>query len=243
MLRRRRLLITAAVLVVVFAVLYGLFQVSKSRTFQFFGELIDRVDTTEKVVALTFDDAPSEFTPEVLDILRDKQVPGTFYLIGQQIAAHPELAAQIAADGHELGNHSYTHQRMVGTHEGPGFVRSEIERTDELIRATGYTGEITFRPPYAKKLFVLPWYLARHDRVSVTWDVEPDTEHAGDASGIEENVVANVRPGSIVLLHPFCAGGCAADRAALPRIIDRLRAEGYAFRTVAQLRAATRGTR
>lgn len=236
--RRRRLLsVTALLLVIVVAALYGLFQVSKSRTFQFFGELTARVDTNEKVVALTFDDAPTEFTPDVLDILRDKQISGTFYAIGQQIAAHPELAAQIVAAGHELGNHSYTHQRMVGTHEGPGFVRSEIERTNELIRAAGYSGEITFRPPYGKKLVVLPWYLARHNMASVTWDVEPDTGHAGDASGIEENVVANVRPGSIVLMHPFCAVECAADRVALPRIIDRLRAEGYRFRTVSQRRA------
>ncbi len=210
---------------------------SKSRSFQFFGDLVDRVETGERVVALTFDDAPTDATAEVLDVLGRYRVKATFYALGSELERSPDLGRRIADEGHELGNHTFSHRRMVGTNETPGFVRSELDRTDALIRATGYDGPITFRPPYGKKLVVLPWELSRRGVTTVTWDVEPDTFHAGDASGIERYVVENTRPGSIVLLHPFCAGECRADRAALPRIIERLRADGYRFVTVRELLA------
>ncbi len=234
---RRRLIIAAAVLLCTAVVLYGLLQVSKSRSFQLFGELVDRVDTSERVVALTFDDAPTAATAEVLDTLARYGVKGTFYALGSELERAPDLGRRIVAEGHELGNHTFSHRRMVGTNETPGFVRSELDRTDALIRAAGYDGPITFRPPYGKKLLVLPWELARRGVTTVTWDVEPDTFHAGDAGGIERYTLERVRPGSIVLLHPFCADSCRADREALPRIIERLRADGYRFVTVRELLA------
>ncbi|MCA0158528.1 polysaccharide deacetylase family protein [Tsukamurella sp. M9C] len=234
---RKRLIITAAVLLCTAAVLYGLLQVSKSRSFQFFGDLVDRVDTTEPVVALTFDDAPTNATAEVLETLGRYDVKGTFYALGSELERHPDLGRRIVAEGHELGNHTFSHRRMVGTNETPGFVRAELDRTDAAIRATGYDGPITFRPPYGKKLFVLPWELSRRGVTTVTWDVEPDTLHAGDADGIERYTVERTRPGSIVLLHPFCADECRADREALPRIIERLRADGFRFVTVRELLA------
>lgn len=232
---RRRLIIAAVVLLCTAAVLYGLLQVSKSRSFQFFGDLVDRVETSERVVALTFDDAPTAATAEVLDTLARYGVKGTFYALGSELEQAPDLGRRMVAAGHELGNHTFSHRRMVGTNEAPGFVRSELDRTDALIRAAGYEGPITFRPPYGKKLVVLPWELARRGVTTVTWDVEPDTFHAGDAGGIERYTLDHTRPGSIVLLHPFCAEACRADREALPRIIERLRADGYRFVTVREL--------
>lgn len=234
---RKRLLATAAVLLCAAAVAYGLLQVSKSRSFQFFGDLVDRVDTTERVVALTFDDAPTPRAADVLDTLARFDVKGTFYALGSELERTPDLGRRIAAEGHELGNHTFSHRRMVGTNETPGFVRSELDRTDALIRETGYAGPITFRPPYGKKLFVLPWELSRRGVTTVTWDVEPDTFHAGDAAAIERYTLEHVRPGSIVLMHPFCEAGCSADREALPRIIEGLRADGYRFVTVRELLA------
>lgn len=232
---RRPVVTIVAALVVVLVVVSGLWQVSKSRTFQFFGEITARVETDDMVVALTFDDAPTEFTRDVLDVLRQKTVTATFYAIGENIAEHPDIIRSVVEAGHELGNHSYSHKRMVFNNETPGFVRNEIERTNELIREAGYTGEITFRPPYGKKLFVLPWYLARAGIRTVTWDVEPDTAHSGDADAIVAEVTEQTRPGSIILMHPFCAIECEADRRALPRIIDDLRAAGFRLVTVSEL--------
>ena len=215
---------------------YAAWQVSRARNFQFFGDLVPRVGMEEKMVALTFDDAPASRTREVLDILRDKGVRGTFFMIGSLLEKDPGAGKDIYEAGHELGNHSYSHTRMVLKRYA--FIRSEVERTDELIRRTGYSGEIHFRPPFGKKFLGLPWYLASTERTTVMWDVEPESfaDVAGDAVLIEEHVLANARPGSIVLLHGMCdSESCAETRKALPRIIDRLREEGYGFVTVSEL--------
>ena len=105
---------------------------------------------------------------------------------------------KIVAAGHEIGNHSFSHRRMVLV--SPGFVKSEIEKTDDLIKKAGYAKEITFRPPYSKKLFVLPWYLSENSRKTVTCDVEPETyaEMSGD---IIKHTLENTGNGSIILLH------------------------------------------
>jgi len=221
---------------VVFALLiagYGLFRISKSRTFQFFGEIVSRVETSEKVVALTFDDGPTEYVTDVLNTLKKKDVKATFFLIGRELEKNPQFGKDIVLSGHELGNHTYSHQRMW--FKSPAFVASEIEKSNELIQAAGYQGQIHFRPPYGKKLFILPWYLQQHDTKTVMWDLEPDSYGSG-ADFIEKYTLENTKPGSIVLLHPLCKA-CSGQREALGRIIDGLRAQGYQFVTVSELLA------
>ncbi len=233
---RKWTIVVACVLVVVVAAAFTLFEVSKSRTFQFFGTLVNRVETTEKVVALTFDDGPDPAgTQAILDTLRGRQVPATFFLIGRDIAAHPDLARDIAAAGHEIGNHSFSHERMIGV--TPAWVADEVEATDALIRTSGYTGEILFRPPNGKKLFALPHYLAEHDRTTITWDVEPDSAGTPDAATVERTTLDQVRPGSIVLLHAMY-GSREQTRQAIGPVVDRLKQRGYRFVTVSQLLAA-----
>ncbi|KWX23117.1 polysaccharide deacetylase [Mycolicibacterium wolinskyi] len=229
---RRWLWGVALVLVVIIAVTAGGYWVSNARTFQLAGRLVDRVDTTDKVVALTLDDGPTDLTPEVLEILADAHVPATFYLTGRELEAAPAQGKAIAAAGHEIGNHSYSHRRMVLM--SPDTVADEVERTDAAIRATGYQGPITFRPPYGKKLWALPHYLSERDRISVTWDVEPDSATGADADAIVAETLDKVRPGSIILLHVMY-GSREASRAAIPRIVDELRSDGYRFVTVSEL--------
>ncbi|MFD3706882.1 polysaccharide deacetylase family protein [Nocardia sp. NPDC058658] len=229
----RRWLVGAIVgIVVVLAVVAGLYVLMNSRTYQLQGRLVDRVETDEKVVALTFDDGPTARTPEVLRMLEAAQVPATFYLIGDNLATHPEYGAAIVAAGHELGNHSYTHRRMVLI--SGDTVREEIERTDAEIRRAGFQGPITFRPPYGKKLWSLPHYLAEHDRTTVTWDVEPDSAGGASRETIVRDAIDQTRPGSIILLHVMQGGESAA---AVPEIVDGLRAKGYRFVTVSELLA------
>ncbi|WP_073483922.1 polysaccharide deacetylase family protein [Streptoalloteichus hindustanus] len=231
---RRWFVGVASVLVLVTAAGLTLSRVANSRTFQFFGEIVDRVDTDQKLVALTFDDGPDPAgTRAVLDTLAARGVPATFFLIGRDLAAHPDLGRAIAAAGHEIGNHSYSHERMVGV--TPGWVSREIESTDTLIRGTGYTGEIHFRPPNGKKLLVLPHYLGEHQRKTITWDVEPDSASPNqNAEALTTQVVERVRPGSIVLLHPMYPAR-EQTRAALGPMVDQLLQRGYRFVTVSQL--------
>lgn len=224
----------AVLLTVLLTVLAAGYWVSKSRSFALAGQLVDRVDTPAKVVALTFDDGPTGQTSQVLRMLDDAGIKATFYLTGAELTAVPQYGAAIAAAGHEIGNHSYTHRRMVLM--SPGTVAEEIERTDAMIRATGYQGPITFRPPYGKKLWTLPRYLATHDRTMVTWDVEPDSATETNADAIVAETAAQVRPGSIILLHAMYDSR-TASRTAVPRIIDELRSDGYRFVTVSELLA------
>lgn len=222
--------------VAVVAVLVAGYLVSDARTFQLAGTLVSRVDTTAKVVALTLDDGPTPHTAEVLRTLADAHVRATFYLTGAELAQHPDAGVAIARAGHEIGNHSYSHRRMVLI--SPGTAAREVERTDAAIAATGYRGPVTFRPPHGKKLWVLPRYLADHGRTTVTWDVAADSAGNPDAAGIVEDTVRAVRPGSIILLHVMYDGR-AASRAALPLIVDRLRRDGYRFVTVSELLASS----
>ena len=216
-------------------VLYVLKTVSRSRTWQFAGQIVPRVETSRKVVALSFDDGPeAEPVSEILQALGS--VKATFFVCGAGMAANPGVAEKLVAGGHELGNHSFTHQRMwLKTRS---FIADEIERTDALIRAAGHAGAIHFRAPYCKKLVALPRYLDETGRIHVTWDVEPESvpEIDADAALITAHVLERVRPGSIVLLHPWYRNR-NRTRQAIPAIVESLRARGYEFVTVSELLA------
>jgi len=199
-------LMTVSVLLVFLGT--GVWQLSRSRTYQVFGEIIPRVETTKPVLALTFDDGPtSQAVNALLPILRSRNVKATFFVIGGELEGAPELGQRIVGEGHELGNHSYSHRRMV--FKSLSFIDQEIRRTDQIIRSVGYEGKIPFRPPYGKKLLLLPYYLRAHGRPAVTWDVEPESDAAiaRNADKIAEHVLARVRTGSIVLLHPMYRSG------------------------------------
>jgi peptidoglycan-N-acetylglucosamine deacetylase len=225
----------ALALIVVLTVTAGGYSLMNARSFQLVGRLVDRVDTTEKLVALTLDDGPTPLTPEVLRIIKLANVPATFYLNGRDLVSHSAHGAAIAEAGHEIGNHTYSHRRMVLVTSDT--VAAEVEQTDAEIRKTGYRGPITFRPPYGKKLWTLPKYLSDHDRTTVTWDVEPDSTDAQSADQIVAETVDAVRPGSIILMHVMY-NPRTTSRAAIPGIVSRLHADGYRFVTVSELLGA-----
>lgn len=212
-------------------------RLSKSRQFQLFGKMVTRVETASPVLALSFDDGPRPgFTEEILQILREEGVRATFFVTGQDLEENLPAAQRLVADGHELGNHSYSHRRMIG--RSYAFVRGEVERTDALIREAGYEGDIHFRPPYGKQLVVLPYYLGVTDRTTIFWDVEPEShpEIAADADRIVSYVLDEAQPGSIILLHVMYDSR-AETMQAVPGIIQGLRGKGYQFVTVSELLA------
>lgn len=235
--KKRLIALAAAALISVIACI-ALWRVSRSRTFQFFGELIPRVETSQKIVALTFDDGPTaNATDQILAILAEADVKATFFVTGAELEQNLDAGKKLVAAGHELGNHSYSHTRMVLV--TPSFVRSEIETTDRLIRDAGYQGEILFRPPYGRKLFALPYFLSKSGRKSITWDVEPESyaEIGSDADKIAEHVLSKTSPGSIIILHVMYPNRRESLRA-VKKIVDGLKAQGYSFKTVSHLLAA-----
>jgi len=213
----------------------GLLLLMNSRRFQVLGEIVPRVEATDSIVALTIDDGPVPRTADFLQVLDGLGVRATFFVIGAGLAKDLESARQIVLAGHELGNHSYSHRRMIG--RSLRFIRSELERTDSLIRAAGHSGDIHFRPPNLKKLVALPYYLARTGRKNIMVDVEPDSYIRRDPEAIVRHVLERTRPGSIIILHVF---GVPASWEAVPGIVAGLRSRGYRFVTVSELLALSR---
>lgn len=209
-------------------------RVINSRTFQFFGGIVNKVNIQEKAVALTFDDGPSTKVDSILSILNSEDVKATFFLIGNEIEQYPEETKKLIRAGHEIGNHTYSHKRMV--FKSPSYIKKEIETTDNLIREIGYKDTIQFRPPNGKKLIFLPYYLSQNNRKTILWDLEPNSypEINSSSEKIVQFVVDNAKPGSIILLHPMYdeRGNTIGS---IKGIIEGLKSKGYEFKTVNEL--------
>ena len=207
---------------------------------------VQRTGYRPGLVALTFDDGPDpDWTPAILDVLKEKHVPATFFVIGDNVLGQDTLLQRIVAEGHELGNHSYTHPNFASLSDGETLF--ELNTTERLIEA--YTGRSTrlFRAPYfgdaepttADELG--PALAAQNDGyVNVGLHVDPDDWARPGVDEIVQRTVAGVeagnaeRSGQIVLLHD---GGGDREQTleALPRIIDALRARGYRFVPVSRV--------
>jgi peptidoglycan-N-acetylglucosamine deacetylase len=233
--RWRWVIAPVALAVVTLTVALALHVLSNSRRLQLAGEMVTRIETDRPVVALTFDDGPSRrHTASVLSTLESRGVIATFFLTGRESAENPDEVRAIARGGHEIGNHSWSHSRML--FRSSHFIRTEIEMTDDAIRDSGYRGPIHFRSPYGKRLLDLPLYLRRTGRKNILWDLEPESDRAlvRNPQAMADYVIANAQPGSIILLHVMYDSR-ESSRQALPLLIDGLRSRGLEFATVSQL--------
>ena len=233
-----RVLLMLAAPAALLLVLLSLRLLARARTFQLFGVIVAEVPTRERVVALTFDDGPRDgVVDSLIAVLRARDARATFFVTGRELAESPAAGAKLIAAGHELANHTYSHRRMVLVSQTR--IREEIERTDTLLRAAGQRGPIWFRPPYSYKLVGLPRYLASTGRTTVTWSIEPDshTEVAETSEGIVHHTLRRVRPGSIILLHPWYDSR-RTSREAVGPLLDSLQARGYRVETVGALLGA-----
>ena len=232
--RKKMLWIITGVVMALVAVSFGVYKWMNARSFQVAGDIVTHAETDSKEVALTFDDGPTEYTQQILDMLDELDVKGTFFLIGEAIQSHMEEAKAIVDAGHQVGSHAYSHQRMV--FRSGQFIADELDKTNDLLRQAGYEGEIMFRPPYGKKLVLLPLALQERDMTTVMWSREPEYEGdlSGTAESIADNVVQMVQPGDIIAMH-LMYDSSAPSREAVPLIVERLRDEGYSFVTVSEL--------
>ena len=180
-----------------------------------------------KYVALTFDDGPKRGTTDVLlDGLRERGVSATFFLIGSQIAANRDLVARMAAEGHQVGNHTWSHRRLQGA--GKAVLEAELGRTDELLTAILGEGDYWVRPPYGQ---LEEWERTLVDVPLVQWNVDTRDWESRDADKVVAAILEAAEPGSIILLHDIYD---TSVEAAL-RAVDALQREGYWFVTVEEL--------
>src|SRR5437899_632314 len=182
-------------------------------------------------IAMTFDDGPSAMlTPKLLDLLAAHRIKATFFVIGENVAEHPEIVARAAREGHEIGNHSWSHPNF-GKMSDQG-VRSQLQRTDDAIKNATSQRPTLMRPPYGSiTAREKRWIYEAFGYRIILWDVDPyDWKRPGPAV-VRSRILKETQPGSIVLSHDIHPGTIEA----MPSTFDALEAKGFKFVTVSEL--------
>ena len=166
------------------------------------GPVVRHGPRTVPKVALSFDDGPDPaVTPAVLDALARHNARATFFVIGRSLAAAPQVARRLVAEGHELGNHSWQHSRWHGFFGPRRHAREILTTTYAICALNGERGQPLFRPPLGLKSPPLFQVLRQHDMRMVAWSLHSRDTHWTEPARIAERVLQRVRPGDIVLLH------------------------------------------
>jgi peptidoglycan-N-acetylglucosamine deacetylase len=212
---------------------------------------IEQLGGAKKKVVLSFDDGPDRsWTPKILDMLKEKKVPAAFFIIGDEANRAPDILKREYAEGHEIGNHTFTHPKFDEISHTQ--IKWELNLTQRLIESTLGVKSLLFRPPYgidhqpeyAEEVAQLPYpqelgYLIVGQRIDPDdWRLMED-KHPRPAEEIVEDVLRQAERGNIILLHDG-GGDRSQTVAAIPLIIDQLRAQGYEFVSVSELIGKTR---
>jgi peptidoglycan-N-acetylglucosamine deacetylase len=211
-------------------------------TLQVFGPAVLRGPADGGNVALTFDDGPSSpYTGQILDLLRERGVTATFFLCGKNVERHPEIARRIVAEGHTIGNHTYSHPFPYFRRRS--FIAAEIDRAQDVIeRVTGHRPKI-FRPPFGARWLGMYQVLGERGLPLINWsDTGYDWREGVD---VASETLKHLRPGSIILLHdgrevcPPHQVDQSRTVSALPFIIDSARQAGLSFVSVVNFLPST----
>jgi len=182
-------------------------------------------------IALTFDDGPDKkLTPQLLDLLAERHIKATFFVIGQNAAEHPDIVARAAREGHEIGNHSWSHPNFSKMSDEN--IRRQLHQTDDAIKQATGKRPTLMRPPYGNLSPRQKQWI--HDEFGyriVLWDVDPLDWKRPGPSVVCNRIVRETRPGSIVLSHDIHPGTIVA----MHDTLNQLEAKGFKFVTVSEL--------
>jgi len=183
-----------------------------------------------KYIALTFDDGPSpSVTPQILETLKQYSAKATFFMVGSRVLSYPELALQVAGEGHEIGNHTGNHSNLSKLSEEQ--IRQEIIGSSQVIESIIGESPTFFRPPYGVYNPSVEKVALEHNSPIILWSVDSLDWKNRKAENVHQLVKENIAPGAIVLLHDIHQS--TAD--ALPILMAELSNEGYQFVTVSEL--------
>jgi len=208
----------------------------RGRASRVFGPSVWRGPRDRRVLALTFDDGPSESTPEILEILARYRVPATFFQCGANVARLPAIARAVGAAGHAIGNHSHTHSLFCL--RSPGAIEEDLRRAQETIEAKTGVRPHWFRAPFGVRWFGVRRAQARLDLTGVMWTaIGYDWSQRADE--VVARIAARASNGAILCLHdgrelrakPDIRVTVESVRRLLPVLLDR----GYTFETVSRL--------
>jgi len=196
---------------------------------------ITEVATKEKLVALTYDDGPHpDFTPEILRTLDKYQVKATFFMIGERMEKYPEIVREAVAQGHAIGNHTYSHPHDLESLTSDQVIR-ELDDCEQVIeRMVGHRTHL-FRPPRGL-LNGTVLRIAKDERYqTILWTVCADHHDAPTPEAMAARVLKHAQPGAIILAHDGTFASRINDVRATPLIIEELKQQGYRFVTVPEL--------
>ena len=182
-----------------------------------------------RCVALTFDDGPDPvFTPKLLDLLREKDVKATFFVIGKRADQYPEIVRRAWAEGHLVGNHTWSHDSLF-CFLMPGRLRAEIECGTESVRRSCGSRPRLFRSPVGLRHPLLAPYLENAGLEYISWTIRTLDTFTANSSVLAQRILNKAASGDIILLHDHLPRGTEAMLQALPQVIDELRQRGFEF--------------
>jgi len=198
--------------------------------------VITSVETSQKAVALTFDDGPDpEKTSLVLDVLNKHNAHATFFVIGNLAEKQPQLLQKMAVQGHEVANHSYSHKDFASN--DTDYFKDEIDKTNALINETTSQKPVLFRPPGGYLSDKLVELIKKENLTIAYWTWQQDSKdwkNGNSATSIANHIIKNIQPGQIILLHDGSSNG-AQTALAVDILLDKLGKDGYRFITMSQL--------
>ena len=184
------------------------------------------IDPTQKLVALTFDDGPSMYTEEILDLLTSNDSRATFFMVGYNIEKHPERVKMVLDAGCEVGNHTSGHKDLSDISRSA--IESEVYDNERLLNEAGAEGELLLRPPYGLTNDTVKEVVKRP---MINWSVDSRDWKTKDAASTVAEVKKNVRDGRVVLMHDIYKSTVEAVK----ELIPWLKSEGYRLVTVSEL--------
>ncbi|QUH25847.1 polysaccharide deacetylase family protein [Serpentinicella alkaliphila] len=193
-------------------------------------------DENQKIIALTFDDGPHpRFTPQILDLLKEYDAKGTFFVLGKHVKVYPEVVERIKIEGHEVGNHTYTHIDV--TKSSYWKIKKEFEDTQNIIYSVTGSKPNIFRPPFGFINNAALHIVQEGGSRIILWspNQDPNDWRSPGIDSIVKHVLSNIENGNIILLHDYIPEKNSHTVEALKRILPELTKEGYRFVTINEL--------
>jgi len=194
-----------------------------------------KFDPKGPMVALTFDDGPSKYTPRILNTLKQNDGRATFFVVGSRVSSYAQTVRDVIAQGSEVMGHSWDHRDLT-TLSASG-IRSELQKTNDAIHSAAGVRPAAFRPPYGSVSTTVKSVAKSMGLSLITWSVDPQDWESQNANTTYNRIMSHVKNGSIIICHDMYGSTAAA----MERVIPELRRRDYQLVTVTELLTASGG--
>lgn len=184
------------------------------------------IDSNKPMIALTYDDGPSKYTKEILDLLKENNSAATFFVLGSQASKYEETVKQMIENGNQIGNHSYDHKRLTLLNDEELY--DQINKTDNLIYEIAMYRPFVMRPPYGSTTEALK---EKIQKPIINWSIDTRDWESRNAETITKIICKNVKDGDIILMHDLYESSLEASKTVIPELINR----GYQLVTISEL--------